>query len=121
MSSPLPTWSVLFAPTRLFLLPTVPETPAGLNMATSGENLVRAVNFAVRKLDDPIHFLIAEREQLREFPFAVFLVESLIDFGDLGGVHRTELRSAHRAEFCFFVKIIRQGFIVHGPGGFRIE
>lgn len=39
----------------------------GLNMATSGESLVRAVNFAVKKLDDPIHFLIAERDQLREF------------------------------------------------------
>jgi hypothetical protein len=38
-----------------------------LNMATSSDDLIRSVNFAVRKLDDPIYFLIAEREQLREF------------------------------------------------------
>jgi hypothetical protein len=38
-----------------------------LNVATSGEDLVRAVNFAVRKIDDPIYFLVAERQQLREF------------------------------------------------------
>jgi len=35
--------------------------------ATSKENLVRAVNFATRKIDDPVYFLIAERHQLREF------------------------------------------------------
>jgi hypothetical protein len=38
-----------------------------LQMATSAENLVRSVNFATRKLDEPVHFLIAERAQLREF------------------------------------------------------
>jgi hypothetical protein len=38
-----------------------------LNIATSADDLVRSVNFAVRKLDDPIYFLIAERQQLREF------------------------------------------------------
>jgi hypothetical protein len=38
-----------------------------LNMATSSDDLIRSVNFAVRKLDDPIYFLIAERQQLREF------------------------------------------------------
>ena len=38
-----------------------------LNMATSAEDLVRAVNFSARKLDEPIYFLIAERDQLREF------------------------------------------------------
>jgi hypothetical protein len=38
-----------------------------LNIATCGDDLVRSVNFAVRKLDDPIYFLIAERQQLREF------------------------------------------------------
>jgi hypothetical protein len=38
-----------------------------LNVATSGEDLIRAVNFAVRKIDDPIYFMIAERKQLREF------------------------------------------------------
>ena len=38
-----------------------------LNMATSKENLVRAVNFSARKLDEPVYFLLAERAQLREF------------------------------------------------------
>src|SRR5688500_12096814 len=39
----------------------------GLQMATSAENLVRSVNFATRAIDEPVHFLIAERSQLREF------------------------------------------------------
>ena len=38
-----------------------------LQMATSADNLVRSVNFATRKLDEPVHFLIAERAQLRAF------------------------------------------------------
>lgn len=38
-----------------------------LNMATSAKDLVRAVNFSGKALDEPIHFLIAERTQLREF------------------------------------------------------
>ena len=38
-----------------------------LNIATSRENLVRAVNFATRTIDEPISFLLAERDQLREF------------------------------------------------------
>ena len=38
-----------------------------VKMATSPEHLVRSVNFAVRKLDEPVYFLIAERRQLREF------------------------------------------------------
>ena len=38
-----------------------------LEMATSAEHLVRAVNFGSRSLDEPVHFLIAERKQLREF------------------------------------------------------
>jgi hypothetical protein len=41
--------------------------PEGLQMATSPENLVRSVNFATRAIDEPVHFLIAERAQLREF------------------------------------------------------
>jgi hypothetical protein len=39
----------------------------GLNMATSAEDLVRSVNFTTRKLDEPVNFVIAERQQLREF------------------------------------------------------
>jgi hypothetical protein len=38
-----------------------------LSMATSPEDLVRSVNFATRKFDEPVHFLIARRRQLREF------------------------------------------------------
>ncbi len=38
-----------------------------LNIATNRENLIRAVNFATRTIDEPICFLLAEREQLREF------------------------------------------------------
>jgi hypothetical protein len=38
-----------------------------LQVATTADNLVRAVNFATRSLDEPVYFLIAERKQLREF------------------------------------------------------
>jgi hypothetical protein len=38
-----------------------------LNMATTRENLVRAVNFSTRTIDEPICFLLAERQQLRDF------------------------------------------------------
>jgi len=38
-----------------------------LNVATSADDLVRAVNFASRKIDEPIYFQLAQREQLREF------------------------------------------------------
>ena len=38
-----------------------------VNVATSAESLVRAVNFSAKKLDEPVYFQIAERKQLREF------------------------------------------------------
>ena len=38
-----------------------------VSMATSPENLVRSVNFATRAVQEPVHFLLAERKQLREF------------------------------------------------------
>ena len=38
-----------------------------LNMATCPEDLVRAVNFASRTIDEPISFVLAERENLRDF------------------------------------------------------
>jgi hypothetical protein len=38
----------------------------GLQLATSAENLVRSVNFASRKLSEPVLFQIAERPQLRK-------------------------------------------------------
>ena len=42
---------------------------ADAGVATSPENLVRAVNFATRTIDEPISFLLTERKQLREFLF----------------------------------------------------
>jgi hypothetical protein len=48
------------------VIPTNRESDA-LNMATSAQDLVRAVNFTAKKIDEPLCFLIAEREQLREF------------------------------------------------------
>jgi hypothetical protein len=51
---------------QFHLLPTGREDES-LQMATSSENLVRSVNFATRTIDEPVHFLIAERTQLREF------------------------------------------------------
>lgn len=38
-----------------------------LNLATTADSLVRSVNFSARSLDEPVHILIAERAQLREF------------------------------------------------------
>jgi Type II secretion system (T2SS), protein E, N-terminal domain len=38
-----------------------------LSVATTPENLVRAVNFATRSLDEPVYFMLAEHQQLREF------------------------------------------------------
>jgi hypothetical protein len=49
-----------------------------LGIATSKENLVRAVNFTSRKIDEPVYFLIAEREQLREFLMRHYPVPNFI-------------------------------------------
>lgn len=38
-----------------------------LNVATSPQDLVRAVNFSTHTFNEPVHMLIAERKQLREF------------------------------------------------------
>lgn len=38
-----------------------------LHAATTRENLVRAVNFSSRSIDEPIYMMIAERRQFREF------------------------------------------------------
>jgi len=38
-----------------------------LHVATDAENLIRAVNFSSRRIDEAVYFLVAEREQLREF------------------------------------------------------
>ena len=49
-----------------------------LNVATSVDDLVRAVNFTARKLDEPIYFRLAERQQLREFLMKHYPVPSFI-------------------------------------------
>jgi len=51
---------------QFHLLPLRRER-GGLQMATCAEELVRSVNFVARKLNEPAHFLIAERAQLRKF------------------------------------------------------
>jgi hypothetical protein len=51
---------------QFHVLPANRET-GELNVATDAENLVRAVNFSTHKLDEPVLFLIAEREQLKQF------------------------------------------------------
>ena len=51
---------------QFHVLPTSRENEI-LNIATSPESLVRAVNFTTKTIGEPVNFLIAEREQLREF------------------------------------------------------
>lgn len=51
---------------QFHLLPLHRDDDA-IRMATDAESLVRSVNFATRSIDEPVYFLIAEREQLREF------------------------------------------------------
>ena len=54
-----------------------------LNVATTRENLVRAVNFSTRTIDEPICFLLAERQQLREFLLKHYPVpEHIADFAE---------------------------------------
>lgn len=48
------------------LLPTNRENGT-LDLATTSANLVRATNFSARRIDEPIFFLLTEREQLRDF------------------------------------------------------
>ena len=52
---------------QFHVLPMNRDEQENLNMATTAQSLVRAVNFSTRKLDEPVHFQIAERRQLREF------------------------------------------------------
>lgn len=51
-----------------------------VNMATSADHLVRAVNFATRKFEEPVNFLIADRRALCEllmehYPVPEFVAE----------------------------------------------
>ena len=52
---------------QFHLLPVHRDEQMNLNMATDADNLVRAVNFSSRRIDESIHMLVAERDQLREF------------------------------------------------------
>lgn len=63
---------------QFHLLPTNRDDQS-LQMATSAENLVRSINFSVRKLGEPVHFLIAERSQLREFLMKHYPVPQCIE------------------------------------------
>ena len=38
-----------------------------LHVATDAENLIRAVNFSSRRIDEAVYFLVAESQQLRKF------------------------------------------------------
>ena len=51
---------------QFHLLPTH-RAGEHLHVATDAENLIRAVNFSSRRIDEAVYFLIAERQQLREF------------------------------------------------------
>jgi hypothetical protein len=48
-------------------LPTSRDENQQLQIATDADNLVRAVNFSSRRIDEAVFFLVAESEQLREF------------------------------------------------------
>jgi hypothetical protein len=68
---------------QFHLLPMQREQE-NLNIATSAENLVRAVNFSAKKLDEPVLFQIAERAQLREFLMKHYPVpEHIAQYSDL--------------------------------------
>jgi hypothetical protein len=38
-----------------------------LNVATDADHLIKAVNFASRRIDEAVYFLVADRQQLRDF------------------------------------------------------
>jgi hypothetical protein len=48
-------------------LPASRDENRQLQVATDADNLVRAVNFSSRRIDEAVFFLVAESEQLREF------------------------------------------------------
>ena len=52
---------------QFHVLPVNHDESMNLQMATDADHLVRAVNFSSRRIDESIHMLVAEREQLREF------------------------------------------------------
>lgn len=48
------------------MLPLGRDTDS-LSIATDAGSLVRAVNFATRRVEEPVYFMIARRSQLRDF------------------------------------------------------
>jgi hypothetical protein len=53
---------------QFHLLPANRDAKQGhLNVATDAEHLIKAVNFSSRRIDEAVYFLIAERQQLRDF------------------------------------------------------
>lgn len=53
---------------QFHILPTNRDSELGeLSIATTPQNLVRAINFATRSIDEPVSVMLAERKQLREF------------------------------------------------------
>jgi hypothetical protein len=51
---------------QFHLLPTH-RAGEHLHMATDAENLIRAVNFSSRRIDEAVYFLVADSKQLRTF------------------------------------------------------
>ena len=67
---------------QFHMLPTNRDNNT-LDIATTGEGLIRAANFSSRRIDEPVFFLIAEREQLREFLMKHYPVPNFIaDFAE---------------------------------------
>ncbi len=62
------------------------RTNDNLNIATSSEHLVRAVNFCSRRIEDPVMFVLAERQQLRDFLMRHYPVpQYLAEYADVVG------------------------------------
>lgn len=67
---------------QFHLLPANRDDGA-LSAATDAENLVRAVNFSARRIDEEVSLLIAERRQLRDFLMKHYPVpEHMADFAE---------------------------------------
>jgi hypothetical protein len=67
---------------QFHMLPTNRDNGT-IDIATTSDNLVRAANFSARRIDEPVFFLIAEREQLREFLMKHYPVPNFIaDFAE---------------------------------------
>lgn len=70
-----------------------------LSVATTADSLVRAVNFASRRFHEPVSFVIAEKQQLRDFLMKHYPVPKFIaEFSEtFEPEHRFEQRTIVRA------------------------